>query len=195
MASFATSNPSRAASSKSASLNLKQSYRSPKPIHALLSIKPRYAEAIFSGEKRFEFRRVGFKRAVSRVFVYSTSPVSRVAGEFRVETVITDNVDALWNRTKEFAGIERKHFFRYFAGRKVGHAIAIGAVRRYRRPIEISTTFGIRPPQSFAYVLRRGTKNVRTFAPLKTLSSPSDHLFPSSRQTHALRTNIKKPGI
>lgn len=86
------------------------------------------------------------------VVVYTTSPVSRVAGEFEVESVISDRVQRLWQRTKHCAGIEKESFFQYFAGREIGHAIAIGSVRRYPRSLDISRRFGIRAPQSFAYL-------------------------------------------
>jgi predicted transcriptional regulator len=117
-----------------------------------LSIKPPYAEAIFRGEKRFEFRRAIFRKPVAVVVVYTTSPVALVVGEFDIDAIITDTIEGLWKRTKHRAGIDRERFFSYFAGRKVGHAIAIGSVRRYALPLDLSANFGIRPPQSFAYL-------------------------------------------
>ncbi|MGA8029715.1 MAG: ASCH domain-containing protein [Bryobacteraceae bacterium] len=111
-----------------------------------------YAEAIFSGKKRFEFRRNIFRHEVQVVVVYITSPVGRVVGEFSVEEVITDDVDALWERTEAQAGIGRDVFFAYFAGRNVGHAIAIGSVRLYAEPLDLGKTYGVRPPQSFLYL-------------------------------------------
>jgi predicted transcriptional regulator len=117
-----------------------------------LSIRPVYAEAIFSGKKRFEFRRSIFRHDIKVVIVYITSPVGQVAGEFSVEDIITDDVDALWDRTEAQAGIARNVFFDYFAGRDVGHAIAIGAVRRYEEPFDLQESFGVRPPQSFLYL-------------------------------------------
>ena len=62
------------------------------------------------------------------MIVYITSPVGQVAGEFSVKDIITDDVDALWDRTETMAGIDRKVFMDYFAGRDVGHAIVIGNV-------------------------------------------------------------------
>jgi predicted transcriptional regulator len=121
-----------------------------------LSIKPKYAEAIFRGEKRFEFRRAIFRRPVAVVVVYTTSPVSRVVGEFEIEAIITDTVEGLWKRTKHRAGIDKELFFSYFAGREIGHAIVIGSVRRYSRSLDLSSNFGIRAPQSFAYLNARG---------------------------------------
>jgi predicted transcriptional regulator len=117
-----------------------------------LSIRPQYAEAIFRGEKRFEFRRAIFRRKVDVVVVYITSPVCRVAGEFEVEEIICDSVGALWNRTRGSAGIERERFFEYFSGRRAGYAIAIGAVRSYPRPLDLSLAFGVRAPQCFLYL-------------------------------------------
>ena len=118
----------------------------------MLSIKPSYAEAIFRGEKRFEFRRAIFRKPVAVVVVYTSSPVSRVVGEFDIEAIITDTLEGLWKRTKHSAGIDRERFFSYFAGREVGHAIVIGSVRRYPRSLDLSSNFGMRPPQSFAYL-------------------------------------------
>jgi predicted transcriptional regulator len=94
---------------------------------------------------------------VATVVVYTTSPVSRVIGEFDVKGIMTDTIEGLWNRTKHCAGIDRERFFGYFAGCEVGHAIAIGPVRRYRRPLDLLSSFGLRPPQSFAYLISEPT--------------------------------------
>ena len=43
---------------------------------ALLSIKPEFADMIFAGTKRYEFRRAIFKRNdLEGVLVYASSPV------------------------------------------------------------------------------------------------------------------------
>ena len=119
---------------------------------ALLSIKKPYADAIFRGEKLFEFRRSVFRKAVDVVVVYVTSPTCQVAGEFDVSDVISESVEDLWNRTSDHAGIDRDAFFSYFEGCEVAHAIVIGKVRKYRKPLDLGETFGIRAPQSFVYV-------------------------------------------
>jgi predicted transcriptional regulator len=117
-----------------------------------LSIKPKFAEAIFEGRKRFEFRRSIFREDIRVVIVYMSSPVMRVVGEFGVEGIITDNIDSLWEQTEAHAGIGREMFMDYFAGRDVGHAIKIGNVKRYGRPRNLQKTYGVRPPQSFLYL-------------------------------------------
>lgn len=84
--------------------------------------------------------------------MYITSPTCLVVGEFDVTDVISDSVADLWSRTSRHADIDRDGFFSYFRGRDVGHAIAIGSVRKYRTPLELAGTFGIRAPQSFVYI-------------------------------------------
>ena len=152
MASFVISSPSHVVSRESRQTNSQRYFPSRKQTHALLSIRPPYAEAIFRREKRFEFRRTIFRKAVDVVVVYITSPVCLVVGEFDVKEVLSDSVADLWNRTYSHAGIDRDLFFEYFAGCYVGYAISIGSVRRYPQPLDLAGSFGIRPPQSFVYI-------------------------------------------
>jgi len=118
----------------------------------ILSIKPKFANDILEGRKRFEFRRALFRRDVERVIVYSSSPERKVIGEFLVDEVLTLRPDALWRVTSEYAGIPRSYFDRYFAGKHEGHAIKIKKPRRYKVPLDLEGHFGIpHAPQSFCY--------------------------------------------
>lgn len=120
----------------------------------LLSIKPEYVEKIFTGSKRYEFRRIIFKnKEINKVIVYASAPVQRVIGEFEIEDILTHDIDELWRRTRKYSGINQEPFFDYFIGREVGHAIKISNARRYRKPLKLHERFSLeRPPQSFAYV-------------------------------------------
>ena len=124
------------------------------PTRALLSIRPQFAQAIFTGAKRYEFRRLTFKRPVDVVVVYVTSPVCEVWGEFEVGDIISDHPVALWERTQDAAGIDRSAFLAYFAGKSEGYAIEIRKAQRYELPLHILRDFGLQPPQSFAYLDR-----------------------------------------
>lgn len=120
----------------------------------LLSIKPEFAEKIFDGTKRFEFRRRIYKReAVKSIIVYASAPISMVIGEFEIETVLHDDLNSLWDSTNEFAGISEEYYREYFIGKEAGYAIEVKEVNKYRVPLGIRESFGIAPPQSFAYVL------------------------------------------
>jgi predicted transcriptional regulator len=120
----------------------------------LLSIKPKFANAILDGTKRFEFRRALFRRkGVQRVIVYASSPEQKVLGEFVIDGVLSLAPGSLWRRTRAYAGIDKQYFDRYFAGRQKAHAIKIRSAVRYRQPLDLKKDFGVaRAPQSFCYL-------------------------------------------
>jgi predicted transcriptional regulator len=124
------------------------------PTSAILSIKPDFAEAIFRGEKQFEFRRRLFKtKTPTRIFVYASAPISKIIGHFEIDDIISKRPSSLWKDTKHAAGIKRSYFLRYFSGCHEAHALKVRKPVRYLQPLNLSDAFGIdRPPQSFCYV-------------------------------------------
>lgn len=119
----------------------------------LLSIKPEYAEKIFNGSKKFEFRRSLFKNPdVKTVVVYASSPVQMVIGEFEIESIINDSLINLWEQTKEYAGIDEEYFFKYFSDKESGFAIQIKSFKKYKKALCIREDFNVTPPQSFVYL-------------------------------------------
>lgn len=126
-------------------------------ISVLLSVKPRFANAILDGAKSFEFRRLLFrKREVKRVVIYASSPVQKVIGEFQVEEVLSMEPEELWSVTCHAAGLEKEKFDEYFAGRGTAHALRVSRPQRYPEPLDLMSVCGIRrPPQSFQYIAER----------------------------------------
>jgi len=48
-------------------------------MNVLLSVKPKYAEEIISGRKKYEFRKSIFKREdIKKMYIYSSSPVKKI---------------------------------------------------------------------------------------------------------------------
>ena len=130
----------------------KEFSNSHKSTKILLSIKPEYASAIFSGEKQYEYRKVKFSKEVNTVVVYVTSPVSKVVAEFEVEEIIGKPPKELWEKTWKHAGIDEQFFFDYFLDRDIGYALKIGEIHHYDSPFDPIKELGIRPPQSFVYL-------------------------------------------
>ena len=135
----------------------------------LLSIHPEFVAKIRSGEKRFEFRTraPGALAADPLVAVYATAPAGAVVGYFRVATVLSFPPSALWERTKDAAGISRARFRAYFKGRDTAHALEIAEWRGFVNPLLLEELRGSPvPPQSFILLtpeqrrrlLRRATK-------------------------------------
>jgi len=120
----------------------------------LLSIKPEYVSKIFSGEKKFEYRKAIFKRAdISTVVIYATQPVGKIVGEFHVDGIMENRPQKLWETTAVFSGISKEKFKNYFAGRDFGYAIRIGCPVEYEHAINpFDANPGFVPPQSFCYL-------------------------------------------
>lgn len=118
----------------------------------VLSIKPEFANKIFDGTKKFEFRKAMFKNEkIKTVIVYSSSPVQQVIGEFEIDEVLNYDLLTLWNLTHEHSGISEEFYYDYFANKEQGFAIKIKKARKYRKPKNLREDFNLAPPQSFAY--------------------------------------------
>lgn len=118
-------------------------------MNAILSIKPKYVAEIVAGRKRYEFRKAIFKQKVEKVYIYSSTPVSRIIGEFEPVDILAGKPDRVWQETRKFSGISEKFYKEYFHGRTVAYAIVIQNFKLYDEAIELPK--GIHAPQSFCY--------------------------------------------
>lgn len=119
---------------------------------ALLSIKPEFALRIFTGEKKFEYRRKIFKQQISSIIVYASSPMKLVIGEFQIEEIIHEELPLLWQKTRFGSGITKDYFYEYFNDMDQGYAIKIGKVTYFEVGLPLIENYGINPPQSYVYV-------------------------------------------
>lgn len=119
----------------------------------ILSIKPEFADKIFEGSKKYEFRKAIFKNSnIKTIIVYASSPVQKIIGEFEIDHIISDEPASLWNQTAQQSGITKEFFFQYFKERSNGFAIKIKKTKKYRVPKCIREDFHLFPPQSFLYI-------------------------------------------
>lgn len=119
----------------------------------ILSIKPIYAEKILNGEKIYELRKTIFKNPnIKKVVIYASYPISKVIGEFEIEDIIHEDLKNLWLKTKDHSYVNKTFFNEYFENRKMGYAIKIKSTKKYKKLLDIKESFGIRAPQSFAYI-------------------------------------------
>ena len=128
---------------------------------ALMSIHPKYAEAILNGSKRVEFRKRRLPDDIDRVVIYATSPVKAVLGEFMVWEQVTGTPHALWRRFDgNGAGITRAELEAYYFAEPSsemprGTAIVIASPITYDEPRPLAD-YGInRPPQSWQYLTEK----------------------------------------
>lgn len=119
----------------------------------LLSIKPKYADAIFSGDKKIEFRKKIASSSVGRVFVYSSFPCKRIIGYFDIERILYCPPIVLWNKYKNIGCISYDEFFGYFTGVSFGYGILISNFYKYKNGFELYEILeNNKAPQNFIYV-------------------------------------------
>jgi predicted transcriptional regulator len=119
----------------------------------LLSIKREFADKIFNGSKKYEFRRKIFKKSdVDTVVVYASGTGGAIVGEFQIEEILHHDLDTLWNKTSNQAGISEATFKEYFADKNDGYAIGIKKTTIYNSPLPLRALNLRFPPQSFAYL-------------------------------------------
>ena len=120
----------------------------------LLSIKPKYANKIIQGEKKFEFRKTKLdKQKIGHIYIYSSSPVKKIIAKIAIEEIIEDSPDGLWKRCKKYSGITKEEFFDYYADKEIAFAISIKNVETLDEPIDPYIKFeNFTPPQSYCYL-------------------------------------------
>jgi predicted transcriptional regulator len=129
----------------------------------ILSIKPKYVDAIIKGQKKYEFRKFCFKlKNIENIYIYSTSPIKKIIGSFTTNSIIKDTPKNLWEIYKEFSGLDQSEFFNYFKNKKVGYAIEISELVDFNSPIDPREIIpGFTAPLSFCYIDSRLLSNLK----------------------------------
>lgn len=130
--------------------------------NALLSIKPKYAQAIMNGSKKVEFRKKVFKQPVEKVFVYSSSPEKKIIGYFVINEIVEDSPKNLWKTFKNVGGILKQDFFDYYENHSKGFSIKILEVEKFEKSIDPKEIFDkFTAPQSFLYLEDEVASNIK----------------------------------
>lgn len=122
------------------------------PSSVLFSIKPEFVEKIFSGRKKYEFRRTFCRRPISKMYIYATSPVCKIVGNATVIETLFDEPSQLWKVTAQYAGLSKKQYDNYFSQCKVAYAYHLLYPLLYTKPVALSSIRLAYPPQSFCYL-------------------------------------------
>lgn len=119
----------------------------------LLSIKPEFVFKIFTGEKRFEFRKKIPKKHFKKVFIYESSPTQNVVGWFIVSRIIKDDPDTIWDECNSKSGIEKQNYYNYCNGNQKIYALEIKEYHKFDDPINpFNLISNFMPPQNFTYL-------------------------------------------
>jgi predicted transcriptional regulator len=123
--------------------------------NVLMSIHPKYAEAILQGAKRYELRRTRPQFPPGTiVWLYATKPRGAVVGCFESGQILSGPPQTLWRSIGNDLGIELKAFRSYVSGCERVFAIEIREARS--APNDLPMPTGMIPPQSYRYLPVQG---------------------------------------
>lgn len=119
----------------------------------LMPINPEYVDEILSGNKKYEYRKIKAKRKnIDKMVIYSTSPIMRVVAEVDVEGIIEASPEKLWEQTKEYSGITKDFYSKYYKNKENAIAYKLGNIKVYDKPKKLCDIGINYVPQSFIYL-------------------------------------------
>lgn len=73
--------------------------------YILMSIKPHYADLIYTERKRFEYRKRAPKLVDLPILLYETAPVQKVTGIIADWLILQASPEAVWTYSKTHSGL------------------------------------------------------------------------------------------
>jgi predicted transcriptional regulator len=104
----------------------------------LLSLRPRFADALIEGSKTVEIRRRPVRIASGSVgLVYASSPSCALIGAVVVGAIDVASPEQLWRRHGPATALQRDEYDACLAGRSVACALIVSAATRFRERVEL----------------------------------------------------------
>ena len=130
---------------------LKKEYDKSHPKVIVMSLKPKYAQAIYEGRKNWEFRKTP-PPLFKEIYIYESAPVSEITGKL----IFTDEIRGLPFSVYEIAksnrlfarnrpGISYPELEEYAGRLNLVSALRVHRAERLEHPI----TFSAKPPQNW----------------------------------------------
>lgn len=140
----------------------------------IISVKPEYAKKILKGEKTIELRKCAPKKVGKDgyILIYVTAPVKELWGIYKIENIIKENPNTLWENFGEKTGITKQEFNNYYKENKNAFGIQLQEVKNlFKHSIKLDNLKnlipGFMPPQTYSYI----DTNLINYSSLKELIS------------------------
>lgn len=125
----------------------------------VISIKPKYAEKIFSGIKTIELRK-SIPQKVSKessVLIYVTSPIFEIWGTCIIEEVVKEEISVFWSKFGSISGVTLNEFNEYYENKNVACGIKLKNIKKVsNNHLSLSRLReiipGFSPPQTYKYL-------------------------------------------
>ena len=134
----------------------------------LMSVRPRFADAILSGAKTTEVRRRSMAITPgTRVILYASSPTRAVVGTARIASTEIWEPEVAWGRHRGSMDLARAEFDRYLTGTNSAYLLLLTDVETLEEPISLGRLREhgpFQPPQSLRYVASSDPTMLRRLA-------------------------------
>jgi predicted transcriptional regulator len=122
----------------------------------LLSLRPRFADAILDGSKTIELRRTRVAAPPgTHLLLYASAPIMAVVGVAVLGERHTARPSTIWRHHRASLGLARAEFDQYLAGARFATALTITKVQALPDPFTLAwlrTHAWFQPPQSYRYI-------------------------------------------
>lgn len=165
----------------------------------LLSLRPRFADAILAGRKTVEVRRRPMLAPEgTQIILYATAPRKAVVGMARLAAVSVVAADQAWREHGRLLGLEQDELDRYLGG-ALAHLMLLADVTALSDPVSLASlradASAFRPPRSFRYLSSADPTSITGLVDpsngipgggVSSIGHPSLH----GRLAHALKTAL-----
>lgn len=122
---------------------------------AIISLKPRYAKLVLSGDKTVELRnRMVRLKPGTLVWIYATRPMARIVGFAEIESVVHAGPAEIWRRFGDDIGVDRSGFNSYTENRDCVSALVLTSVKGLKDFMTLErirqSVRAFQPPQFYA---------------------------------------------
>ena len=121
----------------------------------LMSIKPEYVDKIFSGSKKYEYRKRMCKEKIDTIIVYSSSPIQKVVGELKIKQVLYNKKSIIWDKTNRYGGITKTKYDKYYENCDYAVAYEIEKAILYDKQKDLKDFNVKKAPQSYVYITNK----------------------------------------
>lgn len=102
----------------------------------LMSIKTKYADEIFRGNKRYEFRKrsIGDNNLNKKIYIYSSEKDKAIVGYIVVDKILKGNLEYILNKTNN---IDNLDIINYFKNSNNCYALRIAKYYKFSKNITL----------------------------------------------------------
>ncbi|GGT50145.1 ASCH domain-containing protein [Actinomadura citrea] len=130
----------------------------------LLSLKPRFADAILNGSKTVELRRQRVSaQAGTLIYIYASSPVMALVGTVDLREVVVANPADIWERFQDQVGVTEREFRSYYESIETASALLLKNPRIWSESISLAQLRDLgsfHPPQSYRYFSKTDVSSI-----------------------------------